>query len=111
MLLVPLNILLVLTLFAETFPLASRTTTVIGLTATEVSYPSSKSAFKFPTSTLELTTKGDKPDPVAMLENNLEAVTVLVAFKFTTLAVPLTYNKLPFHVKSASPSKLEPSLY
>ena len=92
MLLVPLNILLVLTLFAKTFPLASRTTTVMGLTATEVSYPSSKSAFKFATVVVEETVNGAVP--VAILETSLEAVTVPVAFKFPVFVLPLIDNTL-----------------
>jgi len=97
MLLVPLNILLVLTLFAETFPLASRTTTVTGLTATEVSYPSSKSAFRFATLVVEVTVSGAVP--FAMFETSIDAVTVPVAFKFPTLALPVI-TELPVTVST-----------
>ena len=109
-LLVPLNILFVWTLFAITFPLASLTTTVIGLKSTEVSYPSSKSAFKFTTLVVEETVNGAVP--VAILETSLEAVIVLLTFKrLLILVLPVTDKLLPFQVKNASPANPLPLLY
>ena len=79
--------------------LASRTTTVLATAGTLVSYPSSKSAFRFVTSVVLATVNGAVP--VTTLLCNLEADTKPVMFAFPPVILPVTSNDIsvPTEVK------------
>ena len=78
----PVNVL------ASTFPLLSRTTTVLATAVILLLYPSNKSAFRLATKVVLATISGEVP--VATLLSNLEATTRPTVFKFPPVMLPVT---------------------